>query len=96
MLSSIKIDYADLGDGEGIRPMINVQVISSDDPRDTLLQTLFEKAGNHLRIKYRPVHDYTNYLKPHESSAKVRYSIMLVPEERDYDLEDTERESNNV
>lgn len=42
MKSSIKIDFIDRGTGIGIEPVIRVELIKSDDPRDTLIQTLFE------------------------------------------------------
>lgn len=43
MKSSIKIDFADRGNG--IEPVIKVKLIKSDDPRDGLLQNFFEQLG---------------------------------------------------
>jgi hypothetical protein len=42
MKSSIKIDFIDRGTGKGIEPVIRVEIIKSEDPRDTLISTLFQ------------------------------------------------------
>jgi hypothetical protein len=42
MLSSIKIDIGDLGRGQGLEPFIRIERRFSDDPRDKLIQALFE------------------------------------------------------
>jgi hypothetical protein len=50
MLSSIKIDFADLG--KGIEPIIRVNAVTSDDPRDNLLKTLFQGGHKYLQIEF--------------------------------------------
>jgi hypothetical protein len=53
MLSSIKIDFIDRGTGRGIEPVIRVEVKKSDDPRDTLISTLFQSVeGRFLQLYY--------------------------------------------
>ncbi len=54
MKSSIKIDYLDRGKGRGMEPVIKVQIIKSDDPRDTLVSHLFQSLGseNFLQFYY--------------------------------------------
>lgn len=42
MKSSIKIDFIDRGTGIGIEPVIRIELIKSEDPRDTLFQVLYE------------------------------------------------------
>ena len=56
MKSEIKIDFIDRN-GKGIEPVIRVEQISSDDPRDTLLATLFQslQQGSFLQLEYRLV-----------------------------------------
>lgn len=45
MKSTIKVDYLDK-DGNGLEPVINVDLIESDDVRDKLLKVFFEKLGH--------------------------------------------------
>ncbi len=54
MMSSIKIDVADLERGKGMEPVILVTTDGrSDDVRDKLLKTLFQGVyGDNLKIKY--------------------------------------------
>ncbi len=54
MKSSIKIDFIDRGTGKGIEPVIRVDIIDSDDPRDTLVSYLFESLSGQtfLQISY--------------------------------------------
>lgn len=54
MKSSIKIDFIDRGTGKGIEPVIRVEIIKSEDPRDTLIQHLFESIGEQqfLQLHY--------------------------------------------
>ena len=53
MKSSIRIDYLDPL-GNGIQPVIKVEIIKSDDPRDTLLSHLFQsvQGENMLQFHY--------------------------------------------
>jgi hypothetical protein len=53
MKSSIKIDFIDRGTGKGIEPVIRVDLKSSEDPRDTLLQTLFQSVSNQEYLQFR-------------------------------------------
>src|SRR5689334_8647259 len=54
MKSSIRIDFIDMGTGKGIEPVIRVEQISSEDPRDTLIQTLFQSLNSeqYLQLRY--------------------------------------------
>ena len=53
MLSSLKIDYIDLGDA-GMQPVIKIVTAFSDDPRDKLLAHLLESTGDkdYLTLRY--------------------------------------------
>lgn len=51
MKSSIKISFQDI-DGKGIEPVILVNIINSDDPRDGLIKTLFQSVDEHLQLRY--------------------------------------------
>lgn len=44
MKSSIKIDFIEV-DGKGLQPVIKIRQEDSDDPRDGLLKTFFQKLG---------------------------------------------------
>lgn len=44
MQSTIRIDFADLGFGRGLEPIIRVKAITTDDPRDQLIKTLFQST----------------------------------------------------
>ena len=54
MKSSIKIDFIDRGTGIGIEPVIRIELIKSEDPRDTLLAVLFEniRYQSYLQVQY--------------------------------------------
>lgn len=54
MKSSIKIDFVDRGTGIGIEPVIRIELIKSEDPRDTLIQVLFEslRSQSFLQLHY--------------------------------------------
>lgn len=54
MKSSIKIDFIDRGTGVGIEPVIRIELIKSEDPRDTLIQVLFEslRSQSFLQLQY--------------------------------------------
>lgn len=43
MESSIKIDFVD--NGNGLEPVIQVKIVDTDDPRDSLIRTFFQKLG---------------------------------------------------
>lgn len=43
MKSTLKIDFED--NGSGLEPVIIAKIIDSDDPRDKLLKTFFQKLG---------------------------------------------------
>jgi hypothetical protein len=43
MKSSIKIDFAD--SGNGLQPVISIKLIPSEDPRDGLLKSFFEQLA---------------------------------------------------
>lgn len=55
MKSSIKIDFIDRGAGIGMEPIIRVELIASDDPRDTLISALFQSLnyGRYLEIRHQ-------------------------------------------
>lgn len=76
MKSSIKIDFLDRGTGKGIEPVIRIELISSEDPRDTLIQTLFEsvQGSSYLQLVY-------SY--PEQSSEKNHSRILLFKPEID-------------
>lgn len=53
MKSSIRIDFVD--DGKGLEPVIKVVIEDTDDPRDSLLRTFFQKLGGEsswLRVDF--------------------------------------------
>lgn len=54
MRSSIKIDFVDRGTGVGIEPVIRVEIKRSEDPRDTLISTLFQSLHDteYLQFAY--------------------------------------------
>lgn len=54
MQSKIRIDFIDRGTGKGIEPVIKVEIIKSDDPRDTLVSTLFQSlhGQSFLELSY--------------------------------------------
>lgn len=54
MKSSIKIDFIDRGTGIGIEPVIRIELIKSEDPRDTLISVLFEnlRSQSYLQLHY--------------------------------------------
>lgn len=54
MKSSIKIDFLDRGTGKGIEPVIRIELIKSEDPRDTLISVLFEslRDQSYLQLQY--------------------------------------------
>lgn len=52
MKSSLKVDFCDRK-GNGIERIIRVFIDgASDDPRDSLLKTLFQSTGDFLQIEY--------------------------------------------
>jgi len=53
MKSSIKIDFIDRGTGVGIEPVIRVEIKPSDDPRDKLIQTLFQSVQGEEFLQFR-------------------------------------------
>lgn len=57
MKSSIKIDFIDRGTEKGIEPVIRVELIKSQDPRDTLLTTLFQSLGTQSFLQFH----YSNH-----------------------------------
>lgn len=57
MRSSIKIDFIDRGTGKGIEPVIRVEIKKSEDPRDTLITTLFQSLRDQEFLQLR----YTNH-----------------------------------
>jgi hypothetical protein len=57
MKSSIKIDFVDRGTGIGVEPVIRIELIKSEDPRDTLIQVLFESLQSQSFLQFR----YTNH-----------------------------------
>lgn len=64
MESSIKIDFAD--NGEGLKPFIAVK-ISNDgsDPRDKLIQSFFQSLGGDsswLRVEFEDSSDNAKYI----------------------------------
>lgn len=79
MKSSIKIDFIDRGTGVGIEPVIRIELIKSEDPRDTLLAVLFESVSyqSFLELQHAPVQ--TNP----EGNAVVGKTIYLFKPERD-------------
>lgn len=54
MKSSIKIDFIDRGTGIGVEPVIRIELIKSEDPRDTLISVLFEnlRSQSYLQLHY--------------------------------------------
>lgn len=54
MKSSIKVDFVDRGTGKSIEPVIRIESISSEDPRDTLISTLLQSVGggSYLQLVY--------------------------------------------
>lgn len=57
MKSSIIIDYVDRGTGRGLEPVIKVEIIKSEDPRDTLVSALFESVSKDHLLQLH----YTNH-----------------------------------
>ncbi len=57
MKSSIKIDFIDRGTGVGIEPVIRIELIKSEDPRDTLIGVLFENVRSQSFLQFQ----YTNH-----------------------------------
>lgn len=53
MKSSIKIDFIDRGTGVGIEPVIRIELIKSEDPRDTLIAVLFESVAYNKFLQFR-------------------------------------------
>lgn len=80
MLSSIKIDFR--SGSKGIEPIISVHVEDSDDPRDKLIKTLFQSAGNHLRIRYGEQREKSN----RHGLPELVKEIYLEVEPIDFDL----------
>lgn len=76
MKSQIKIDFVDR-DGNGVEPVIRVEQISSDDPRDKLLATLFQSLnhGSYLQLEYR--------LVPNDGTTGDHNQILLFKPETD-------------
>lgn len=75
MKSSIKIDFIDRGTGKGLEPVILVNIHPTSDPRDKLVQALFEQGANYLQIN----HQYRETGKP---SVPGDHSVVLfIPEE---------------
>ena len=62
MNSTIKIDYLDRGTGKGSEPVITVKISQTDDPRDKLLEALFEslQGGCFLQVWYNNMDAYRN------------------------------------
>jgi hypothetical protein len=57
MRSSIKIDFVDRGTGVGIEPVIRVEIKKSEDPRDTLISTLFQSLSDQSFLQFQ----YSNH-----------------------------------
>lgn len=54
MKSTIRIDFVDLGEGQGVEPVISIHCESSEDPRDKLLKTLMQSCpSGYLKINWR-------------------------------------------
>lgn len=51
MQSTIRIDFADL-DGSGIQPILRIKAITTDDPRDQLIKTLFQGDVPYLQVQF--------------------------------------------
>lgn len=85
MKSSIRIDFADLF-GKGIEPVIRVNIICSDDPRDSLLKTLFQsvKGESYLQFHYTShIHTAHDGL-PDMDKSLVIYKPKPTPEDFKY------------
>ena len=55
MLSTIKVDFTDLGNRKGLEPVISVVLKDSEDVRDKLLKSFFQSLGSEsswLEVRY--------------------------------------------
>ncbi len=68
MKSTIRIDFIDRGTGKGIEPVIKVDIIKTEDPRDTLVSTLFQSVG------------HQSYLQLHYSNHRHLTTVNHLPE----------------
>lgn len=60
MQSTIRIDFADLGIGRGLEPIIRVKAITTEDPRDQLIKTLFQGSVDYLQVEFTECTHKTN------------------------------------
>lgn len=79
MKSSIKIDFIDRGTGKGIEPVIRIESISSEDPRDTLISTLLQSVSgsSYLQLVYAPTESY------YDPKAETHNRVLLFKPEQD-------------
>ncbi|HXS59402.1 MAG TPA: hypothetical protein VN703_01150 [Candidatus Sulfopaludibacter sp.] len=65
MNSSIKVDFIE--NGNGLRPVISIKLVESDDVRDQLLKAFFQQLGgesNWLYVSFNnSIHSNDGYLK---------------------------------
>lgn len=81
MRSSIKIDFVDRGTGKGIEPVIRVEIISSDDPRDTLVSHLFKSLHGQSYLQLS-----NSYHQPDPLQANYnQHTVLLFKPEVDTD-----------
>lgn len=73
MKSSIKIDFIDRGTGVGIEPVIRIELIKSEDPRDTLISVLFESVAYNKFLKI----SYPN--KPIGEASEAKTILLFKP-----------------
>ena len=73
MLSSIKIDFKENEVAKGLQPVIVVKIAkNSDDPRDKLLQSFFEKQSSSPFFKMEYIYD-NNHM------ATINQTIHITP-----------------